>query len=120
MEIKDLLKKHAIEYAAKNTIAQYGEVVETLWGDWENPHKVKIDKIGAALVSQSWYSGSAHSGQKPHLPQISQQNDRVPSQSPLYSWRHTTQHRLSSVFLVIGLLLPGSPSWASSNDMTHD
>ena len=55
MEIKDLLKKHAIEYATNNTIAQYGEVVETIWANWKKPHKVKIYEIGAALVINSWY-----------------------------------------------------------------
>lgn len=67
MEIKDLLKKHAIEYAAKNTIVRYGEIVETRWADWKKPHKVKIDKIGAALSVHSWRIVNGRKRYKKHV-----------------------------------------------------
>ena len=54
MKFEESIKKYALEYARENTIVQRGEIVETLWGDWKKPHKVKINKIGAALSIQSW------------------------------------------------------------------
>ena len=53
MKLKTTLKKLALEYAAAHSIVEYGEIVETVWGDWKKPRKVKIYKIGAALSLSS-------------------------------------------------------------------
>lgn len=54
MDLVKALKKMAIEFAAQNTLVEYGEIVETLWGSWKKPHRVKIYDIGAALSLHNW------------------------------------------------------------------
>lgn len=43
------LKKIALK-RAPDILAKCGEIVETLWGDWKKPHKVKIYEVGIQLV----------------------------------------------------------------------
>ena len=54
MTFPKMIKKYALEFAAKNAIVKHGEIVETLWADWKKPHKVKIYDIGATLATNSW------------------------------------------------------------------
>ena len=54
MKLAETLEKLALEFAAKNAIVKHGEIVETVWGDWKRPHKVKIYSIGAALSLHHW------------------------------------------------------------------
>lgn len=47
------LAKDLIDYANKNKLVEIGEVVETMWGNWKKPHKVKIYDISGTLVTLS-------------------------------------------------------------------
>lgn len=49
-KIMKQLAKDLIDYANKNKIVEIGEVVETMWGNWKKPHKVKIYDIAGTLA----------------------------------------------------------------------
>lgn len=50
MTFHEIIKKEALAFARTNAIVKKGDVVTTSWGGWVNPHKVKIDAIGACLA----------------------------------------------------------------------
>ena len=53
-KFEEIIKEYALDFAAKNAIVEYGEIVDTLWYGWKNPHKVKITTIGAGLSLNNW------------------------------------------------------------------
>lgn len=49
--LTSFIEAQALEYASANLIADVGDVVETTWGGWKKPRKVRITKIGAHLIA---------------------------------------------------------------------
>ncbi len=49
-DIDAVLAAAAKAYADKHAIAAVGDVVETTWGTWKRPQKVRITSVGAHLV----------------------------------------------------------------------
>ena len=52
MDFNDKIKAEALKWAKRNAIAMPGEIVETQWGDWKRPHKVRISKVGCCLSAK--------------------------------------------------------------------
>lgn len=50
--INDYLRKRAEAYARRHAIAGVGDIVETTWGGWKKPRKVRIVKIGVRLYAE--------------------------------------------------------------------
>ena len=50
-QVNDLVQAEAIAFAIANRLVDIGEVVETTWGGWKKPRKVRITKIGAHLIA---------------------------------------------------------------------
>lgn len=49
-DVNLLLAESARDYARRNAVAGVGDLVETIWGDWKGPHKVRVTAVGAHLV----------------------------------------------------------------------
>ncbi len=52
-KIMKQLAKQLVEFAIKNKKAKIGEIVETIWGNWKKPQKVKIYEIEGCISTKS-------------------------------------------------------------------
>jgi hypothetical protein len=50
-QLNDIVMARALVFAEANRIAQVGDIVETTWGGWKKPRRVRITKIGATLIA---------------------------------------------------------------------
>jgi hypothetical protein len=63
--IDSALKQAAENFIKTNAIAAVGDIVETKWGDWKRPQKVRLYHVGAHLVcrylesKKNWEAGFA-------------------------------------------------------------
>jgi|GEM_PF-4165853 len=45
------LRNIALDYARYHQIAKVGDIVETTWGGWKKPRRVRITSVGATLIA---------------------------------------------------------------------
>lgn len=50
-QLNGIVMARALAFAEANRIAQVGDIVETTWGGWKKPRRVRITKIGATLIA---------------------------------------------------------------------